>query len=385
MHPRTSAVLVSILLLACSDSTDPAESGFTDIMAGARSACALTAESRLLCWGDNARGQLAAQGERVLVPAAVPGNPEFSTASVGTSTCAVGVAGSYCWGAGDFANLGNGSTMDHALPQGVRGGLDLVSISAGFSSTCGIAADSTAWCWGLGDRLAVEPPVEPTGPWIRCIFDRLCAGAPVAIEPDRRFISIGVGGSSACAVEADNRGWCWGPEFPGDGTAGPESPHTLAAVSGDLSFATIEPGDERFTCGLTTLGKAWCWGQIDAPDLVWVSLEPVAVAPDFTFSDLAVGANHACGVTPGGTAWCWGANWTGALGDGTTNHSVQNEQLMPTGAANGMEFSGIAAGTDFTCGLTFAGELYCWGANGRGQLGDGTLTGSLVAVQVAWP
>jgi alpha-tubulin suppressor-like RCC1 family protein len=35
----------------------------------------------------------------------------------------------------------------------------------------------------------------------------------------------------------------------------------------------------------------------------------------------------------------------------------------------------IGAGATHTCGVTRGQEVVCWGSNGRGQLGDGTVTG----------
>jgi alpha-tubulin suppressor-like RCC1 family protein len=76
---------------------------------------------------------------------------------------------------------------------------------------------------------------------------------------------------------------------------------------------------------------------------------------------------HACGVTTSGAAYCWGANHRGQLGDGTTTDST-----TPIPVAGGLTFAMVNAAGWSSCGVTTSGTAYCWGANDTGQLGDGT-------------
>jgi len=85
------------------------------------------------------------------------------------------------------------------------------------------------------------------------------------------------------------------------------------------------------------------------------------------------GARHSCAVNAAGQAYCWGFNGSGQLGDGTTT-----DRLIPTPVAGGLAFAALSAGGAHTCGLTTSGVAYCWGDNYTGQLGDGTTTNQLV-------
>jgi alpha-tubulin suppressor-like RCC1 family protein len=48
-----------------------------------------------------------------------------------------------------------------------------------------------------------------------------------------------------------------------------------------------------------------------------------------------------------------------------------------------VKFRAVTTGLAYTCGLAIDGAAWCWGSNGSGQLGTGTLTQSLVPVAVS--
>jgi hypothetical protein len=84
---------------------------------------------------------------------------------------------------------------------------------------------------------------------------------------------------------------------------------------------------------------------------------------------MGVGDYHTCGIAVNGSAFCWGYNGYGEVGDGTiTNRSV------PTTVSGNYNFSGVDGGGYHTCGIAVNGSAFCWGYNGYGRLGDGTTT-----------
>ena len=90
----------------------------------------------------------------------------------------------------------------------------------------------------------------------------------------------------------------------------------------------------------------------------------------FGFIQVSVGDTHTCGLLANGKVMCWGANSDGQLGDGTT---IESYSPVHINSANGMVFTNIDAGKAHSCATNDMGELYCWGRNSFGQLGDGTI------------
>lgn len=396
MISRAAVAMVgALLILACGDETDPSPLEFAALTAGGRSACALTPEAQLFCWGDNGAGQLVLQQNPVLVPTPVNGESEFASISLGQGSCGITAGRAFCWGAGAlFGNLGIGSLRNELLPQAVRGGHDFSAVSAGDQASCAIDADGAAWCWGRATDglLGVGEVTAPSGAIGQCgahFSGEFCALEPVRVASDEIFAAISVGAWRACATTTQGEAFCWGYDLLGNGVF--EGSHVPVRVAGEQEFAMVATADDELTCGLTPAGKAFCWGVVvgsepgDGGAVLFSEESPVEVGPSLTFTELAVGDRHACGVTPGGTAWCWGANATGALGDGTTDHAIADGAFVPVVAGSGLQFRTIAAGADFTCARAFDGALYCWGANHLGQLGNGTLAASLSPTRIDIP
>jgi len=93
------------------------------------------------------------------------------------------------------------------------------------------------------------------------------------------------------------------------------------------------------------------------------------------YVQITTSGRHTCALTARGQAYCWGANGNGELGDGTLTDSLENG---PQAVIGGLRFASINPGADHTCAITARGQAYCWGANSDGKLGDGTTTSSEV-------
>ena len=95
-------------------------------------------------------------------------------------------------------------------------------------------------------------------------------------------------------------------------------------------------------------------------------------------SAISVGGGHNCALVGRGEVRCWGFKYYGELGDGTTTDSIA--PVTVSGLNRGA--SAIAAGEIHTCAITAGGQVKCWGWNGFGQLGDGTVIDSSKPVDV---
>lgn len=294
-----------------------------------------------------------------------------------THTCALrGDGRALCWGDNSQGALGTGSTTPPALsPVGVAGGFAFRSIDAGLGFTCATTADDAAWCWGANNAGQIGDGTQDTR--------RL---SPTKVAGGLAFRSISAGGVGACGLTTGGRAYCWGlnttgqrgtPFDPG-GASPPDSVRT------DQTFASLQIGGDH-TCAVTDAGAAFCWGlngngQLGEGETPLARGTPQAVVGGIAFRAVAVAisGNHTCGLSLDGQAYCWGWNNQGQLGNGTFQQSS-----VPVAVAGGLEFTALDAGQFHTCGVSEGGEAWCWGANSAGQLGDGTNSASSQPVPVA--
>jgi len=209
-----------------------------------------------------------------------------------------------------------------------------------------------------------------------------------------KFLAASVGIQHTCGLAADSTAYCWGKNDLGQlGNSTTSDTTRPAAVSGGRKFMVVTVGFYH-SCGLTAGGDAYCWGDNSAGQmgdtLRNVSSVPVLVVGGHIFLALSAGALHTCGVATGNTVYCWGSNDGGQLGGdapetcqpggSTTTVPCSHRPVALFGA---LSFATISAGSHHTCALTTGQVAYCWGYNSNGQLGDATKSGSTTPVKVA--
>jgi alpha-tubulin suppressor-like RCC1 family protein len=338
--------------------------------------CALS-EGRAFCWGSDDAGQLG-NGPVVLsstTPVGAAVGWVLTSVAAGTHhTCALGADGAvWCWGGGSSGQLGNGqNSYGPSGPVQVSGGVPFHSLAVAYRQGCALAADGAAWCWGDGNYGQLGNG------------SRIGSNVPIPVLGGLKFSSLAAGYTHVCGIAADSTAWCWGSYYQGqlgnnalpDPSTSPNTQSTPVPVYGGLRFRALAAGSSH-TCGIAVDSLAYCWGgnwvtQLGASSgtqqchYAACSLVPVAVRGARKYVVITAGWDHTCALTAQGQAYCWGGGARGQLGGGVSNDAAQPE--LVTGSPT---FRLIAAGEYFTCGIASDGVGYCWGSNRKGQLGTG--------------
>ena len=382
----------------------------TNLGAGTGHSCGVErGTGKAWCWGWNSFGQIGdgtsghgGFGADRTAPAPVAEGRIFTSLVAGDShTCGLATSGTaYCWGYNQYGQVGDGASGDggtganRAAPVPVAGARSFASLVAGDSHTCGVEAGTgKAWCWGFNGYGQLGDGTSGNG------GSSANRTAPVEVAGGRLFSSLAAGGQFTCGVEqATGKAWCWGGNDSGQMGDGTSINRTAPeAVAGERVFGSLVAG-YMHTCGIETgTARAWCWGGNPFGGLgVGTSgngsstanqVEPVAVTGGKTFASLSAGHFHTCGVEQGTSkAWCWGYNSAGQVGDGasaTSAYDFTANRTSPAAVTGESMFASLSAGHSHTCGVEQGtGKTWCWGSNGTGQLGDGTVNDHSLPVAV---
>jgi len=253
-------------------------------------------------------------------------------------------------------------------------------ITSGYRHACAISSAGAAYCWGdnaygqlgNGTNNNSDTPVAVSG---------LASGV----------IAISAGAYHTCALTGNQRVYCWGLNNNGQLGFGSGDSNVPGLVFGfnTVGTASAIAAGSTFTCALDSAGAVQCWGYNGDGELgngtnlnsstpvqvLGLPRQVVAITAGGQFAN-----GHACALSQVGAIYCWGANGFGQLGNGTTANSTM--AVAVSGLTVGI--SEIVAGdADQTCALTNAGAAYCWGYNSAGQLGNGSTADAHVPVAVS--
>jgi len=289
--------------------------------------CARTATG-VLCWGDNAAGQLGRgthSGSPTAVPVSLPAPATVLDSSFFRACAVVGSALS-CWGSGP---IGDGTRTTALAPK----------IIATLPSVSGVAVDRSfacAWnnevrCWGANDhgQLGNGTTIESLVPV--AVLD----GATHLMNVSKVAISSG----HACAIVGTGLK-CWGRNNAGQ-------------LGNNMTQDSLVPVTVALT-NVTDVSTGGAW--------------------------YATSTGNSCAIA-NGFVNCWGDNTYGQIGNNST--TAQHVPTMVSTTVTG--WVQVSTGGDHSCARTQTGDVYCWGHNNYGQLGLGNTTDRHVPTKLTLP
>lgn len=247
-------------------------------------------------------------------------------------------------------------------------GIDRGTLALGLIHTCARLPTNGVVCWGdngagqLGLGVAYDAGAAYTDQ----------ATKPMPVPGITEATAIASGGTSTCALQG-GKVLCWGSNSQGQlGVTGPSRLPGPTEVA-DIDDAVGLAAGLSFACAIRSDASLWCWGsnlngQLGNGDTTKTSTaKPGAVSGLTGVASASGGGEHACAVLESGEVWCWGGNGWGQLGNGTTN-----ESLVPVRAPSLSHIVQVAAGARSTCARQRSGRVFCFGSNQFGELGNGS-------------
>jgi len=352
---------VVIVFFTC-NAVSLADGGISKISLGENYACSIQniLPQRVSCWGDNGSGQLGnvtytTISEPLYIQDIHDGITDsgtldgYSVLSIATGaghTCAINsILYLYCWGFNGYGQVGNASEANQFSPVriGSIGGETVLSISLGHSHTCAINAAQQLYCWGLNasGQLGINESAS-------------CMPVPIPVYNSTTFGQDGkIDGKYVRSVSTGAN-------------------HTCAI--------TIEEDDDEEEGGLL-----YCWGNNSDGNLNIGNLHnqtyPMIIYGDgkqggklggYRVIDVAAGSTHTCAINSIGDLYCWGKGSYGQLGLGT-ELETSAPRIVSYFKENEETLSKVKTYSDHTCVLNNSKtKLYCFGKNNYGQIDNST-------------
>ncbi|WP_332468267.1 RCC1 domain-containing protein [Bifidobacterium choladohabitans] len=280
----------------------------------------------------------------------------------------------------------------------------------GFSLAVG--SDGNAYAWGynnnsqLGDGTTSTRQTTP-----------VMVGKPAGAPANFTYVQVSAGYDHSLALGSDGNAYAWGYNDYGqlgDGTSTDKNtpvrvktPDRKAYpdLPADFTYLQVSAGN-WYSLALGSDGNVYAWGyngygrlgdgtSTDKNAPVRVKTPDRKAYPDlpadFTYLQVSAGASHSLAVGSDGNVYAWGYNGYGRLGDGTSTDKnapvrvkTPDRKTYPDLPAD-FTYLQVSAGASHSLAVGSDGNAWAWGWNGGGQLGDGTGNSRNAPVRVKTP
>ena len=329
-----------------------------------------TSPTAIFSWGGNGGGSLLGTG--LSTPRCSPVQEiccatDWCFVSAGVfHTAAIKTSGQiWSWGSGGNGQIGDGLSSNTFFPtREITSSTDWCQVSAAYAHTLAVKTTGQLWAWGGN------------------ICGRLGDGTTTARNfPVREFCSATdwCQSSSGCyhsaAVKTSGQLWTWG--YNGCGRLGDGTTVLRCSPVRERCSATDwcqVSASNASTAAVKTSGQIWAWavntcGRLGDGTTV-SKCSPVREFCSATdWCGVSAGLIHTVAIKTTGQLWAWGGNICGRLGDGTTVSKCSPVREISS-ATDWCRVSGYC----YSAAIKTSGQLWAWGSNICGRLGDGTTT-----------
>lgn len=194
-------------------------------------------------------------------------------------------------------------------------------------------------------------------------------------DAESKWVSIAAGDSHAIALKDNNKLYSWGYNQSGQlGIGNQRDKDTPVFVKKVDDIKSIYAGD-YFSMYLTKEGDLYGTGENRSGEL---GLNDYDNRDEFTkishsvkYSTISAGDAHVLAIDTNGNLYSWGDNKNGQLGVGLSiAKSSQPMPLLPN-----VKFSSVSAGQQFSVAIDVDGNIWAWGINENGEIGNGEMGG----------
>ncbi|XP_012936715.1 E3 ubiquitin-protein ligase HERC2 [Aplysia californica] len=321
------------------------------LIGGEQTLFAVTADGKVYGTGYGAGGRLGVGGtDSVATPTLLESIQhvfikKLAVNSGGKHCLALSAEGEvYSWGEGEDGKLGHGNRSPCDRPRVIESlrGKEVVDIAAGGAHSACITSNGELYTWGKGryGRLGHGDSEDQSRPKV---LEALKGYRVVDM-------ACGSGDAQTLCITDDDSVWSWGDGDYGKlgrgGSDGCKVPMKVEALQG-LGVIKVECGSQ-FSVALTQSGAVYTWGKGDYHRLGHGTDDHVRRPRRVTalqgkkVIDVACGSLHCVACTETGEVFTWGDNDEGQLGDGTTN-AIQRPRLVA--ALQGKKINRVACGS----------------------------------------
>ncbi|HHT9121450.1 MAG TPA: RCC1 domain-containing protein [Candidatus Wunengus sp. YC63] len=189
---------------------------------------------------------------------------------------------------------------------------------------------------------------------------------------------VAAGGFHSLYLTEEGKIWAWGDNSKGQlGLGNTKSTNTPTELTIETSFGIITAGASH-SLAIDADGNVYAWGdyskeQLGTGTTTINTPTPIKIDELTEIKAVDAGEGHSLALDEDGNIWVWGSNSAGQLGNGTTTAS--NKPVRPE-VEDGVTFSAIAAGGLHSVALASDNSIWTWGSNKVGQLGTTTASTS---------